>query len=871
MSIRFTLLTVLLAATSILANGQAYLKESNNWYFGNNAGLRFYPNITAAGSGGNPIALDSALTLIAGEGTSAISDTAGNLLFYVGSAGFANNNSSIFNRNQVVMQGGDGTILGGSSSSQNAICIRQPGSFTNYYVFSVAQQENQAPEGEGFYYTRVDMAANNGLGAVDPAKTSVEIIPFADEKVTAVLHRNKRWVWVVSRVRTSNQFVAVLLSDTGVSAPIFSTVGITNIDPSDPTSTETTQRGCMKLSPNGNRLAVAYTEPLGTKHYMQILKFNNLTGEVTEPITLTVNGATSFGPYGVEFSPDNSKVYFSDRQRTNIYQYDLCAGRGDSAAIVNSKKTIPAMEEPMTLQLGLNGRIYIARGFSGTTVAYIKSPNAAGVAACQFTTPGVPLAQGTTTDRGLTNVNQSIFNSLNPKIDYTKLCEDSTVRFGGQADCQGTVAQYFWNFGDSLSGAANVDTAQNTTHRYTKPGTYTVQLIIVASNVIDTTHEEVTITPRPRGFIFGEHLACKGVAQFQVFQDTTNPALSPDVTKYFWHVAGTASYNRYYQDTAGHPRTTNTIQFNFDSNQVADVRAVLYSTTLLGELCPSDTIRYSVLVSQRQGLTPYGLDTACLSHLQPYILRSDDAPRSQFRWTISPSTGIDTIEGRSTSQLNIYFNASGPRSAQVDRFKDTTNKICYTASPTFKFYISAAPGDSLRLYGDSSICDEQMVTYVAQGGNPGSTYLWGVIQPSAAQGLTFTQNPNSDSVTIHYNAHAMDYGDNKYFVTAQEVSREGCPGPLSRHAVFNACQPLPNVLTINGDGKNDNFNLPNSGRYTDNDFELYNRYGRSVYKKTGFDGVLDTSELEPGTYFYRYRVVIESKEYIYRGWVDVNK
>ena len=483
----FTRLFVFLGLCALTPNAfsQVYLKETNNWYFGTNAGLRFLPGDGSS----NPVALDSATSLAAGEGTAAISDTNGNLLFYVGSAGFSSNNSTVFNRRHMAMQGGDATIVGGSSSTQNAICIRQPGSFRYYYILSVAQQENMPPNGEGFYFTLVDMQGDGGLGTVDANRTSVEIIPYADEKVTAVQHRNGRDVWIVARVRCSNQFVSILLSDTGLSQPVFSHAGITNIDPSNPTSLESTQRGCMKLSPNGKFLAVAYTEPLGTKHFMQVLRFNDSSGIVSNPITMTQNGATGFGPYGVEFSDSSSMVYFSDRQRNFIYQYNLRAGTGDSASIVRSKVSIPSLEEPMTLQLGLDKRIYIARGFSGTSVAYIARPNFSGVAACGFTTPGIPLATGTTTDRGLANVVVSVFLQPTPVVatrriqhvegrlypqpatDWARLILAKPLAFPGHIEVTGADGRAVY----SQSVAAGEAFIAMPTHSWA-PGLYTLRL-----------------------------------------------------------------------------------------------------------------------------------------------------------------------------------------------------------------------------------------------------------------------------------------------------------------------------------------------------------------------------------------------------------
>lgn len=870
---RFTLFT-LLAFSALYVHGQAYLKESNNWYFGNKAGIRFYPNITLPASNGNPISVSDARLLDAGEGTCAMSDTSGNLLFYVGTSttGGAVGQAAVFNRNHQIMPNAQDDIIGGSSSSQNAIAVRKPGSFRYYYIFSAAQNENNATEGQGFYYSLVDMQLDGGLGDVVDSVKNREIIPQADEKVTAVLHRNGRWVWVVGHRRYSNEFVAMLVTENGVQGPFLSQAGIYHRNPTTPTDDQVT-RGCMKLSPNGNRIGVAITSPLGGKHYMQVLRFNNLTGEVFDPITFTVNGATGFGPYGVEFSPDNSKVYFSDRQRDFVYQYDLCAGTGDSVDIVASKVQIPTTDEPMTLQLGLNGRIYLARGFSGTSVAYFRNPNEQGRNAVGFTTPGVALATGTSTDRGLTNVNQSIFNSLNPRIEYVKLCEDSTVEFAGQAECQAVQATYTWDFGDPNSGAANVDNIQFPRHRYTKPGRYTVKVVIDAGNIVDTATEEIVITPRPRGTIAGDKISCKVLTPYTFIKDTS--LYNPQITDYYWRLSGVASsVGVPSEDTTFKGVQYNQILFNHDTNQTIHVRAVAYSTTSLGEKCPSDSANLTVIVHQVQGAKPQGLDTTCLVVGTAYNLTSSDSPRTKFRWLVSPTAGLDSISNSSTGSVGLYFSTPGRRSARVDAYKDTAANVqtCFTTSPSFTFYLAAPPGDSIRIFGDSAICDELQVVYMAEGGRPSSSYIWEIQQPgSQGAAVRFAGSRDSVDVRLGLNSALMQRGDNIYYLTGQEVSIDGCKGPVTRKMLFNSCLDVPNITTANSDVKNDVFYIPNAERYSDNELTVYNSYGRKVYSAKGYRNDMDNKDLVSGTYYYHFRANVDGQERIYKGWLEIVK
>ncbi|MEJ1930019.1 T9SS type A sorting domain-containing protein [Nostoc sp. NIES-2111] len=386
--------------------GQVWRKEANYWYFGENAGLRFLPATPA----NTPVPVTGDSLIWAGEGTTTISDTNGSLLFYVGQHkddGF-DPHSSVFNKRHLVMQNGRRAIVGGSSSSQNGIAVRQPGSFRYYYVFSVAQLENSPSDGLGFYYTRIDMDTNGGDGMVDPAIRSVQIIPKADEKVTATLHANGRWIWVLTHVRATNRFCAVLLTDSGVQQPVFSSVGIMHKDPADPFGAEVS-RGCMKLSPDGRKIGIAITQPIVQKHYAQILDFDKSTGIVSNPISIVKDSAIYFGMYGVEFSPDSKLVYFGDRQRFKIYQYDLRSN--DSATIIQSEYALNSGSLfPTTLQLGIDGRLYYATDLAQPSIRYLRNPDLIG-AAVGIDTIGIRLLPGTTANYGLTNVLTSTFDS----------------------------------------------------------------------------------------------------------------------------------------------------------------------------------------------------------------------------------------------------------------------------------------------------------------------------------------------------------------------------------------------------------------------------------------------------------------------------
>lgn len=120
---------------------------TNNWYFGNYAGLVFNLMPTAL--------TNSAMKSF--EGCATISDkSSGQLLFYT-------NGERIWNRNHQLFAD---SLFGHMSSTQSSIIIPKPDSADIYYVFTNDAIEDTLKN--GFRYTIVDISLNGGLGAVRP-------------------------------------------------------------------------------------------------------------------------------------------------------------------------------------------------------------------------------------------------------------------------------------------------------------------------------------------------------------------------------------------------------------------------------------------------------------------------------------------------------------------------------------------------------------------------------------------------------------------------------------------------------------------------------------------------------------------------------
>ena len=365
----FSLLIFLISVT-LFAQG-----EANIWYFGHNAGLDF-------NTGTPPTVLnDGQLNTL--EGCSSFSDASGNLLFY-------SDGKTVWDRAHNIMPNGMG-LEGSDSSSQSAMIIPRPGSTTEYFLFTVGS--GVSPDQLGFFYYTIDMTLNGGLGDVIPgANNLMQARDRNDwtEKVAAVKGADCQTFWVISYVRNPGQFFAYKVTTAGVASnPVISSPSYFTND----------VRGYLKLSPNGEKIAIAHMEVGG----LLIYDFDDATGIVSNQQNLqipSVSGlATSLQPqqpYGLEFSSSSEKIYVhatnggsatdnsANAHYSSLVQFDITLPT--TADINNSSVTIDNQNMYRgALQLGPDQKIYRAISQSYQIglpfLGVIESPNDDGLAA----------------------------------------------------------------------------------------------------------------------------------------------------------------------------------------------------------------------------------------------------------------------------------------------------------------------------------------------------------------------------------------------------------------------------------------------------------------------------------------------------------
>jgi len=424
-------------------------KESINWYFGHNAGIRFTDTSLIALTDGM---MDTP------EGCASISNSKGNLLFYTDGV-------TVWNKNHNVMEAG---LKGSLTSTQSAIIIPNPSGNNLYYIFTVDAIT------DGIQYSEVDISLNSGLGGVTSVKNQ-GLLTTALEKITAVWHDNQKDIWVIGHSKGTTAYYAYLITAAGVNALPY----ITNIG----SNTGGGVAGYMKFSSSGTRMAAAHYEyPLRD---VELFDFNKTTGKLSNLLKIT--NLDNQQPYGIEFSPSGNLLYVMTGNGS-LFQYDLSASNilGSRVTIVDLKTSAG---QSGALQLAPDGKIYIALNNS-TNLSVIEKPNITG-SGCQFKKDKQILG-GKKSGLGLPSFIQSYF-IISADFTADRLCEGTTTLFTSHIDQYDSL---YWDFGDPAN-INNTSKAIDPKHKFTSKGTYKVTLTVFFKGQFNSSSQNIIISSFP--------------------------------------------------------------------------------------------------------------------------------------------------------------------------------------------------------------------------------------------------------------------------------------------------------------------------------------------------------------------------------------
>lgn len=419
-------------------------KRTQNWYFGDSAGLSFATDPPTVLNNGRMYAL---------EGCATISDTGGNLLFYT-------NGIIVWNKLHQVMLNGTG-LTSNQSYTQAALIVPQPGNDSIYFIFTTGYLR----------YSVVNIKREGGLGEVVVKNT--DLILSGTEKLAATHHANGHDVWISTHGKDNNHFFSYLVTDKGVvNCPVVSKVGSVMGIPAS------SGAGELEFSYSGKYAAVSFF----SLKFFELLEFDNAKGQFKNPITVNLSPGY---PYGICFSSNEKYIYVTERDRF-LVQYNIVHFHHDS--INNSRTQISSLGtfDIQGLQIMPSGEIVVTNPGSDS-MGTIRFPNEP-APQCQYESKYISLGVRTGT-HNLPNFISSYFYRPEIDIKYTTNCiNDSFVFFAKALQVLVSPSWQLFKQGNLIFS----NSGQTLNYVFPDTGTYIVQLIEQG----DTVRKDIFIEPR---------------------------------------------------------------------------------------------------------------------------------------------------------------------------------------------------------------------------------------------------------------------------------------------------------------------------------------------------------------------------------------
>jgi gliding motility-associated-like protein len=741
--------------------------ETQNWYFGSNAGITFATIPPTA-------LLNGAISTF--EGSSTFSDSQGNLMFYT-------DGMFVYNKLHQQMPNGFG-LLGNPSSAQSGVIVPKPGSADLFYIFTVDAEGGP----NGFRYSIVDMTLQNGLGDVVQGSKNTLLFAPSVEKVAAVAHANGLYYWVIAHGLNNNTYYAYLVDCSGINTPVISNTGQIEGTPG---------WGCLAASSDGTKLATA----MCSKGF-ELLDFNNQTGIVSNPILLLNPG----GAYGISFSPNNQVLYACKIEGGQIYQWDISSG--NPATIISSLQQIgtgegsPGGYRGGAIQLGLDNKLYIPH-CNQPYLSCIHNPNNLGTA-CNLQHFAINL-QGQNAQLGLPPFVQSFFIP-ETVIAPTILCDSVLFSYSPNS---ATYDSLQWNFGDFSSGLANQSNLSNPSHTFPGPGNYTISLVKYLECVSDTTYYQLDLD---------------SINSYTLLEIQTCDSI------YSWN-GSIISQSGTYQDTLLNATGCDSIiVLNLSLDYLSPTQI---SLTTCGAFTWNGQTYDTSGTFVFQTFSSNGCDSTV-------ILDLEVNPIYQELWS------IDICQGEEIIINNTSYSNAGNYTITLQSINNCDSVINLDIAviprppaPIIDFTIPLCQNDSIQLSSSANLgelnwtgpndfnSNQYQISLPATINNAGQYQAWQVANSCSSDTVTFTIDLNQ--------------------------------------TIFIDDLQIPNILTLNHDGVNDEIDL-NSTLQNCFEFELtiLNRWGNIVYQgnavSKNFNGYNESGELlMEGVYFYNLRIESEKK------------
>lgn len=418
-----------------------------------------------------------------------------------------------------------------------------------------------------------------------------------------------------------------------------------------------------------------------------------------------------------------------------------------------------------------------------------------------------------------TTLGVEIFPVPEANFVLADVCRDTMAAITNTSTISSGTNSYAWDLGDG-SISSNVDP----NYIYQVDGDYTIELVVTSNEgCLDSIEKEITVFSIPETD-FKFDAVCFGIPTDFENATTINTGF---VATYQWNLGdGTFSFD---EDVTHLYAAAGTYQVNLISTSNAGCQ---HDTTIAVAVNPFPEVAFE-------------FDNSCAGDPVQFLNQSQiDFGTMTFAWDF----GNDSSSVQTSPVVPYTFHGFFPVQLTATSDQNCVDSLTQIIQIYPLPLLDAGPDTSVS-FGFSTRLE---------GISPAATSVdW-------SPGLTVADNGAlvTDARPLETTAFTLTVTDQFGCENSDELTVE----------VINDYKLLiSNVLTPNGDGKNDTWKILNADAFEVLHIEVYDRWGSQVYTADNYtdawDGNVNLDALPEGTYFYL--ITFDESDQVYKGAVSI--
>ena len=376
----------------------------------------------------------------------------------------------------------------------------------------------------------------------------------------------------------------------------------------------------------------------------------------------------------------------------------------------------------------------------------------------------------------------------------------------------------------TTTGGAMIDTSNNELYiRFDTAGIYTIHLLalnkcgqtIKTVDVIVSEHPDASFTAAAASVCTGDSL------------NLTYTGITPAPLIYSWNLGGGTA-------VPGGNNPVQQVVWNSPGTYKVVLDVSKYSCHT------KDSTMITVVQKPSPAFTASGY---CLG-MPTLFTDSSSGPPLIWEWHFGDTAAVSNLQSPSHtygSPGNYYVTLMVINGMCADSLSDS-------------IHIAARPTSDFRV--DEQICLGKDAEIVFTGtASPTATYNWNFSGATVSSGT----GPGPYIISV------QDSG--AYLITLM-VTQDSCPSDTTAKSVFaKVCEvTIPNIITPNGDGKNDVLRIAGLESFPESALFIYNRWGKLIYQNNDYQNDWDGENHADGVYYY---VLILKDKTSYGGTVTI--